>query len=224
MSSAAESLWFAAPGLSHLLGNALFTVHGRARLLSTDTLPTPACTDAQPARPEAVVGVAPDAQAILAGVDRALQGLMVLRWLRGEAGAEPVDARELLAAVASVARVPLRDRGLALEQNTDGLGPEPLLVAPTPACRLILAAYRQFAEPAGPGPSSSLRSTLLAGLPDTVLVRLRLEPAPGMLPLRGDPERIGQLLAAELEDCGGSSTADREARELVLELPRLRQD
>ncbi|MEQ1631456.1 MAG: hypothetical protein ABL997_03725 [Planctomycetota bacterium] len=129
----AQNLWFLAPGLSHLLGNALFTVQGRARLLAMAT----ADGSSDPEQ------VGEDVRAVLDGSARAMVSLSVLRWLLGEgkpsAAACGVVVRELV----DVARVPLRDHAMSLEltfvdcREQDEVDPNDLAYAWTSVLRLL---------------------------------------------------------------------------------------
>lgn len=129
----AQNLWFLAPGLSHLLGNALFTVQGRARLLAMAT--SDGATD--PAQ------LGDDVHAILEGSARAMVSLSVLRWLLGEG--KPVSAAcgVVVRELAEVARVPLRDHAMSLEltfvdgREQDEVDPNDLAYAFPSVLRLL---------------------------------------------------------------------------------------
>jgi hypothetical protein len=100
-SARAANLLFAGPGLAHLLGNALFAVQGRCRLLTMAEGPQ----------------VAADADAILTGSERAMSGLLVLRWLLAEGVPCAHDAAAALHDLEHVLRIPLRDMGCRLEMR-----------------------------------------------------------------------------------------------------------
>jgi len=129
----AANLLFVAPGIAHLLGNALFTVQGRARLLSM------AAADAEAPRDQ----LESDAEAVLDGATRSLGALSALRWLLGETRQPtPLDAavREL----ADVLRVPLRDHGARLElSDLAGIDDE---VDPCDLTHALLSAMRRVCE------------------------------------------------------------------------------
>ncbi len=129
----AQNLLFAAPGIAHLLGNALFTVQGRARLLSMSLL------DVEATR-EQLDG---DAQAVLDGATRSLGSLAVLRWALAE-NRTPTALGHVLSELADVVRVPLRDHGAALRiLPGDGADEE---VDPADAVLCLLSALRRVAE------------------------------------------------------------------------------
>lgn len=129
----AQNLLFAAPGIAHLLGNALFTVQGRARLLSMSLLDTEATR-------EQLDG---DAQAVLEGATRSLGSLAVLRWTLAESRT-PAALGHVLAELASVVRVPLRDHGASLRIEQGDGAEEEVDPADTVAC--LLSALRRVAE------------------------------------------------------------------------------
>lgn len=135
-----QTLWFLAPGLAHLLGNALFTVQGRLRLVATATpedLPT-------------------DLRAMHDGVDRVQAGLQLLRWLLDEGGSAPAEAGTVLRTLVEVARVPLRDRGIGLSLEVVE-GGEPALVDPVALCRIVTAACRAQANTVHGTPHASMQ-------------------------------------------------------------------
>jgi hypothetical protein len=177
---AGSSLWFLAPGLAHQLGNALFTLHGRAQLLP----------------PAGTARRADDRQAILEAVERARGCLHVLRWLLDEAP-EPVPAGEVLEGIGSLLRVPLRDRGLAFELALEG-GAALGAVEPGPLSRLVVAACRRLATLAVPGPQGALRLGARPDAPGWVWIAFALASAPGSLPFPVDPEHLAEPLRAEL--------------------------
>ncbi len=153
----AQNLLFAAPGIAHLLGNALFTVQGRARLLSMSLL------DPEAPR-EQLDG---DAQAVLDGATRSLGSLAVLRWALAESRT-PTALGHVLAELADVVRVPLRDHGAVLRiQQGDGAEAE---VDPADTVACLLSALRRVAEGAHRSAFTvELASPLLDGLPAVTL-------------------------------------------------------
>ena len=223
MNPAAESLWFLSPGLSHLLGNAVFAIQGRAQLLAAD----PSAAGAGPGLDAAgsassVGGVAADAEAILAGVERARGALSVMRWLRDEVDeGEVADAHAVLAAVGEVARLPLRDRGYRLTWAEGG--GVPLWVPPGAFCRLVVAACRSLTEPVGPALGGELRLTLAAA-PDTCL-RLEVErnARAGVLPFGVESAAIERELGPELAALQGLVMDDRGGDQVALVMPQARQ-
>ena len=203
MNSAAESLWFLSPGLSHLLGNAVFAIQGRAQLLAAGpAVPAGHQAGDSAATASTVVGVTADAKAILGGVERARSALMVMRWLAGETDQEAIpDAREVVAAVGEVARLPLRDRGFGLVGDANA-GPA-LWVAPTPFCRLLVAAYRALTGPVGAGLGGDLRLSMTDIRGSHLRLCFQLIPQAGILPFRLDRTQIRQAMGTELADCQG---------------------
>jgi hypothetical protein len=129
----AANLLFAAPGIAHALGNSLFTVHGRARLLSMSA--------GDPETPRDQIDG--DAAAVLDGATKALGSLSVLRWIVGEAR-NPTPLTAVLRELIDVARVPLRDHGAAMafaaDENVDAE------VDPFEACHALLSAMRRVCE------------------------------------------------------------------------------
>ena len=223
MNSAAESLWFLAPGLSHLLGNAVFAIQGRAQLLAASpSLAQQEATAALPEPSSTVVGVEADARAILGGVERAHLALLVLRWLRDEVDQEEVvNAHEVVAAIAEVVRLPLRDRGFRLvTQPAEG---SPLWVAPGPFCRLLVAVCKSLTQPLGPATGGELRLSLVEQ-PDLRL-RLGVEriAQTGMLPFSLDRLEIHRALESELMDLQGEVEGDGSDQEFGFVLPQARQ-
>jgi hypothetical protein len=200
-----DALWFAAPGLAHQLGNALFTLLGRARLL-------PAA--GEPLRPD-------DRQAVLEGAERARSCLCVLRWLLDDdaldaAGSQPAAA--VLAQVAEVLRVPLRDRGLTLELLPDVADCKDS-VAAGPVARLLVAVCARLSALAVPGPGGTLRIGLQqpgAGSADFVFTML---PTPGGLPFPVDPGLVVEPLLAEVQQAGATPRPAPTPSSLALRVP-----
>lgn len=129
----AANLLFVAPGIAHLLGNALFTVQGRARLLSM------AAADAEAPREQ----IEADAEAVLEGATRSLGALAALRWLLGESR-QPAPLQLAFQELAEVLRVPLRDHGGTLRIVTDeGLDDE---IEPCDLAQALMSAVRRICE------------------------------------------------------------------------------
>ncbi len=130
----ALNLWFLAPGIAHLLGNALFTAQGRARLLATG-VEEGTSTTAQ---------VAEDARAVLDGTGRAFLGLSVLRGLLGEGKTTAVPCGSALHDLADIARVPLRDHAMELDLHVEP-GCEDELVDAPELFTVLTTAFRLLA-------------------------------------------------------------------------------
>lgn len=194
----AATLWFLAPGLAHLLGNALFTVQGRARLLT-------GATEAQ---------LADDCRAIQDGVDRAHAGLDLLRWLLGEGRPFAVPIDEVLGTFVDVARVPLRDQGAQLELD-DERQPLAATVDPTSACQLLTAMCRTLVEGVGPGaPHARIRIDRHMVGAAVQLIARRIETAGARV---HDPSHVDRSLRTELLQVGVAWADDGTA--LVAALP-----
>lgn len=179
LTNAPAALWYLAPGLVHLLGNALFTVHGRVRLL----------TVGDPAQ------LADDCRAIADGVDRAHEALALLRWLVEDSRQTPVALDVVLRAVCDVARVPLRDHGLALElEAVPAMAALP--VDPGPTCRLVVAVLRLLGTEHSGGAAGQVRLTATA-VGSEVLLRFAATAGHGA-PLPRDPMTAGEALRSEL--------------------------
>lgn len=129
----AANLLFAAPGIAHALGNSLFTVHGRARLLSMSA--------GDPETPRDQIDG--DAAAVLEGATKALGSLSALRWIVGEAR-NPTPLTTVVRELVDVARVPLRDHGasVAISVQADVEAE----VDPFEACHALLSAMRRVCE------------------------------------------------------------------------------
>lgn len=177
--SAAAALWWLAPGLAHQLGNALFTLQGRARLLAM----------AEPGR------LADDSRAIQEGVERAGASMHLLRWLIEDGRAQAVPVAHVLHLYADAARVPLRDHGAALE--LEGLAEAaPASVDPGSICRLLTAALREFGAAAG-GSHGTVRIALKVD--GEVRLGLDYVPAAGAPPFPRDADGLLERLRAELQ-------------------------
>lgn len=129
----AANLLFVAPGIAHLLGNALFTVQGRARLLSM------AASDAESPREQ----LEADAEAVLDGATRSLGALASLRWLLGE-HRQPEPLSLALRELVEIMRVPLRDHGGRVEVSGETGIDEP--VDPCDLAHSLLSALRRICE------------------------------------------------------------------------------
>jgi hypothetical protein len=129
----AANLLFVAPGIAHLLGNALFTVQGRARLLSM------AAADAESPREQ----IEADAEAVLDGATRSLGALASLRWLLGE-HRQPEPLSAALTELVEILRVPVRDHGGRVEISGDTGIEDP--VDPCDLAHSILSALRRICE------------------------------------------------------------------------------
>jgi hypothetical protein len=206
---ASKALWFLMPGVSHQLGNALFTVHGRARLLTSDA--------------EQLVQ---DQAAILDGSQRAQDALAVVRWLVGEARDEVVAVGAALSAIADCLRVPLRDRAFRLEvQPAQGTNANVGVAAADFALRFV-SVVRLLCEDAAPGPGGELALELLPSDPGKVGCRIGVTPEPGALPFPVDANRIEERLAgwdlvggpgADYQVHAGS--IDKASRDIILQCP-----
>lgn len=197
--SAADSLLFLAPGLAHHLGNALFSAHGRTVLLASGGGDT-----------------AVDRSAILGQLEFAQRDLQVLRWLCGDPS--PASVGRLLASLQELLRVPLRDRGLALHVR----GPAACFAAASGQglCRLLLAAIRQLAALAVPGPPGAQIDLEWDADEQRVRLWLAMQPAPGQPRLPLDPDSLLELLARDLRAAGGAPGPARHGC-LALEVPAL---
>ncbi|MCU0865050.1 MAG: hypothetical protein MUC36_14770 [Planctomycetes bacterium] len=107
----AEAIAFLAPGLVHQFGNLLLTIQGHALGLGE-----------RAAGDRGAIGAAPgpatlgrSREAILHASERGGRSLQLLRRLLGETEACPTDARELLAELVELARVPVRDHRQSIE-------------------------------------------------------------------------------------------------------------
>lgn len=97
VSRTAALLSFLRPGILHELGNALFTIRGHAEVGSSSEVAH---------------------QGVLRACQRAESALAILRDLGAATGAQdPVGLDELVRRLVSVARVPLRERGVRLDQQ-----------------------------------------------------------------------------------------------------------
>lgn len=197
----AQTLWYLAPGLAHQLGNALFTLQGRARLLAS----------AEPLQ------VGEDCRAIQDGVERAQAGLNMLRWLLDETRSSPVPIASLLHSLVEVARVPLRDRGLVLELDEAADTP-PALVDPGPVCQLVSAACRVLAAnlPGMPQGRMAIGFRVAGG---EIRLSFHLRPSTGALPFPRDPAHAAEALHAELAAARAHWEGGGDDEALALLLP-----
>jgi hypothetical protein len=182
-SEASQTLWFLAPGLAHLLGNALFTLHGRARLLA-------GALEHDAIAPQ----VSGDLRAIEDGAARAQAALHLLRWLIDEGGPGPVPVATVLHTLVEVARVPLRDRGLSLELAAE-TEPGPAHVEPASFCRWIGAMCRVLAGSVHGTPQARLALSWAAES-GSVRVSCRLEAEPGAPPVPREAGLLAEALRA----------------------------
>jgi hypothetical protein len=198
----AETLWYLAPGLAHQLGNAVFTLQGRARLLAAGDSSR----------------VEEDSRAILDGVDRAHATLDLLRWLLGEGRPGPAPAGHVLQAIADVARVPLRDRGIALELHCDAEDAAAAVVEPTALCVLATAACRALAALVPPTAEAAL--LLHYGASGSELrLRLWLLPAPGSPPFPREASSAADAIRREVAAARARRDSGDRPDELVLWVP-----
>lgn len=200
--SPSAMLWWLAPGLAHQLGNALFTLQGRARLLALG----------EPGR------LADDSRAIQEGVERAGATLHLLRWLLDDGRTVATPVVEVLQIYAEAARVSLRDHGIALEVAADG-EPTVALVDPGAVCRLVTATLREFAA-------------LVGGTHGTLRIRLQVQgevhlgfdfvPAAGSPAVPRDAELLLDRLRTDLAStqARGEKGADGEILTLCLPIAR----
>jgi hypothetical protein len=174
----AANLLFAAPGIAHALGNSLFTVHGRARLLSMSA--------GDPETPRDQMDG--DATAVLDGATKALGSLSVLRWIVGEAR-NPTPLSTVLRELIDVARVPLRDHGASVaiggDENVDAE------VDPFEVCHALLSAMRRVCE--GPHAEAFTLDFRIEAQDSTASVTLRCV-EPGRAGTHGRP--LGLVLDA----------------------------
>lgn len=200
--SAQATLWWLAPGLAHQLGNALFTLQGRARLLAM----------AEPGR------LADDSRAIQEGVERAGASMHLLRWLIEDGRSQAVPVAHVMQHYAEAARVPLRDHGVVLE--IEGFAEAPsATIDPGPFCRLLTAALRELCASA-----AGAHGTVRIGLAVDGEVRLRLDfvPAAGSPPVPRDADGLIERLRGVLP---GSTTRTEKGGDdalLALCLPIVR--
>src|SRR5262245_53121156 len=197
----ADTLWYLAPGIVHQLGNALFTLHGRARLLA----------GAEPGR------IADDVRAMLDGVERANTGLNVLRWLCEEGRPAAVPIAQVAQAFVDVARVPLRDRGLTLELAE--VPREPAPVEPGAICRLLTAGCRAVVAnlPGQPGGRLALSCTAVG---TEIRFSFGLQAAGVPLPL--DQGHAADAIRADLAQAQARAEAGADGEVLVLFAPMAR--
>lgn len=181
-SARSETLAFLAPGLLHQLGNVLFTIQGNAQVAGFTS------TDGNRER-----------AAIAAATDRGAEVLRVLRCLLGDPSAVPVPAGGLLAQLADLARVPLREAHQTLEWRPDAAA-EPVLVDPVDFCVVVLEAVRGIVALLPDGVSGAIVLGLRGGKEHRAAVAVAFQPPSGALPFplplaelvgRLDPARLG---------------------------------
>lgn len=168
----ANDVAFLTPGLVHEFGNLLLSIQGHALQWNASG------AHGQPA--------------ILQSCERGARALRLFRHLLGENGAEPADAASTLAALADLLRVPVRERGHALEVQpaagacaVDLASFVPLLVG---GVRALLTAV-----------PDGHRGTVSLGLQQTaegLVVAVRHRAAAGALPFRPAADDAARYLRA----------------------------
>ncbi len=168
----ANDVAFLTPGLVHEFGNLLLSIQGHALQWNASG------AQGQPA--------------ILQSCDRGGRALRLFRHLLGENGSEPAEAASTLAELADLLRVPVRERGQALEvQPAAGTGAVdlasfvPLLVG---GVRALLTAV-----------PDGHRGTVSLGLQRTaqgLVVAVRHRAAAGALPFRPAADDAARYLRA----------------------------
>ncbi|MCR9248510.1 MAG: hypothetical protein NXI31_26075 [bacterium] len=136
-----DTVAFVMPGLVHRLGNLLFTLQGAAQF------------DDRPV----------DHAVVRKATARGGAVLVVARTLLGPAPEPPAPAGELLAVIADLVRLPLRDAGHAFvlqvaDADTAGAGVE--LVDPAAFCPAVLTAIRLIGAAVPAGQTGNLAARL----------------------------------------------------------------
>jgi hypothetical protein len=190
--SAAYGLAFAAPGLLHALGNALFVIQGRAQVGGGD--------------------LAAALPGIQQASKQALEVLELFRCLCGEdAGRRAVQAGSLLRRLCDVLGVAARRHGVGIECAA-GRAPT---VDPSALCAAVTQAVASLLAQLPAGWSGDL-VVELGERDGGVTVRLWPRSARGQLPFPLDlPAAAGRVAGALAGLCPGvASSADRTALEL----------
>jgi hypothetical protein len=177
-SSANDLLGFLAPGLLHHLGNVLFTIQGNAQVLGLGASETGRAKGA-----------------ILRAAERGGQALAVWRHLLGDTTSAPVQAGVLLAQLAELLRVPVREAQHALDVR-HGARQSPVLVDGALFSTVVVATARALIAAAPPGLGGSVVVDLCEQRPPVATVRVHLQPPAGALPF---PVAGGALAAVVRE-------------------------
>ena len=163
-------LEFLLPGLTHSLGNSLFTIHGHAQLLGSRG------TESGRER-----------NAILKASKKAQHALELLKMLCvGGGAAAPAPASSVLRRLAEYLRVPLREHGLQV-RFMQSSGETPMLIDGGVLCRGVLEIVRQTAAVLPSG---------LGGI--SVLAAAERAEAEGMTVSRVAPDGDGRVVAAAM--------------------------
>ncbi|MBL8725267.1 MAG: hypothetical protein JNK49_14560 [Planctomycetes bacterium] len=176
---------FVAPGFLHLLGNVLFTVQGHGLLLSDDPSGT--------AQAKSAIGQA---------TARGSAALLAMRVLLGEAGQPPQAAGELLATLAELLKVPLRERRLGFRVLGEEGPAARILVDPQAFCNLVADAVRHLAEAHPDADAGVLQLALSVGAAGGVVVHVDFAPAAGVLPFPARGASWAEALARAAVRCG----------------------
>jgi hypothetical protein len=191
----AETLAFVMPGLLHQLGNLMLTIHGQALILAPEQLET--------AR-----------RAILGATVRGSGSVHLLRYLLGDPAAPAADPTELLAQIAELVRVPLREADLALELRLPEAAPGPVQAGHFVV--LVVEALRKLVAVLPRGGRGQVVLELLGGGPKAV-VRLRFEPGAGDLPFPLAASEVQDALTAQARDAREQTACRALGRGVELE-------
>ena len=180
-----ELAQFLAPGLVHGLGNSLFAIQGHAQLIR-------GC--------ESEVNRARGG--ILKAAENALHGLDVLRFVLGEAGERDLTAPgSTLHRLCDYLRVPLRDRGIRVVYG-DESQETPIPVDGVGLCQCVVELVRRVCQVLPSSFAGQMHIVLAAQRRDAIVVALRLETGPSLLPFPVDLVRAIRS-ARPLLNCHG---------------------
>jgi hypothetical protein len=168
----ANDVAFLAPGLVHEFGNLLLSIQGQALQWNASG------SRAEPA--------------ILQSCERGAKALRLFRHLLGENGAEPASAGSTLAELAELLRVPVRERGHALEVQPAAVAGVVDLASFVP---LVVGGVRALLTAVPDGH----RGTVAIALQQTaegIVVAVRHQAAAGALPFRPAADDAARYLRA----------------------------
>jgi len=197
-----ETAAFLLPGLIHQFGNLLLTVQGNA-------LQLPGADEER--RREAILGA----------VARGTGSLQVMRQLLGEHTANSAPARDLLQQLAELGRVPVRERGFALELR-GAPGQVEAWVLADAFVGALCEALRRWVDAIPPGASGVVTLQLEGSATGGCDVLLGLELSPGSLPFPLAAAELAESLAsADDAQTAPRFVASEDQRLLRLSFPPL---
>jgi hypothetical protein len=200
--STASLVQFLAGGIVHGMNNSLFAIQGHAQMLRG--------SEAEIAGARA---------AITKATEKALKALEVFRYVIGGADhGPPPQAGILLHRLCEYVRNELADRGVRV-RFVPGSGAAPQCVNGTALCQSVVEVLRQLAAVLPVASESDLSVEVVAQRKDAVVVELRLDNRPAVLPFPIDLQRVMLRARPVLDHHRVRADLSAGARQLRLAVP-----